>query len=212
VAIGIFGGTFDPVHIGHLRTALELREHLGLETMHLTPCGDPTHRDTPLTSAAHRLAMVRLAVAGEPQLVADDREILRSGPTFTIDTLIQLRGEVGADVPLSLCVGMDSLATLDTWKRWRELTDFAHVVVAARPGWALPRAGVVGDWVAARRVSSPGQLAGRPSGCVYVAGMTLLPVSATALRAALAEGRSIRYLTPDTVMDYIHYHHLYQRP
>lgn len=212
MAIGIFGGTFDPVHIGHLRTALELREHLGLEIMYLTPCGDPVHRATPLTSAGHRLAMVQLAVAGEMQLVADDREILRAGPTFTIDTLIQLRSEVGAKIPVSLCIGMDSLATLDSWKRWRELAEFAHVVVAARPGWTLPAGGAVGDWLAARRVDDRGRLAERASGCVYIAEMTLLPVSATALRAALAEGRSIRYLTPDTVMDYIHSHHLYQRP
>src|SRR5690606_33948095 len=114
MAIGIFGGTFDPVHIGHLRTALELREHLGLEAMHLMPCGDPAHRAAPLTSAAQRLAMVELAVAGENGLMADDREVQRGGQTWTVDTLIQLRAEWGSELPLCLCIGMDSLVHLNS--------------------------------------------------------------------------------------------------
>lgn len=211
MTIGIFGGTFDPIHIGHLRTALELREHLHLDAMHLMPCGDPVHRDTPLTSAAHRLAMVRLAVAGEPGLVADDREIARGGASYTIDTLGDMRREQGAEQPLCLCIGMDSLLSLASWKRWRELTDIAHVVVAARPGWQPPGEGEVAQWVAQRRTDDPGVLRSQPAGAVYITAMTLLPVAATDLRAALATGHSIRYLTPDAVVDYIHTHQLYQR-
>ncbi len=210
MAIGIFGGTFDPVHIGHLRTALELREHLGLEEMRLVPCADPGHRGPPLTATAHRLAMARLAVDGEPGLAVDDREILRGGTTYTIDTLEELRRELGADPPLCLCIGMDSLVTLDSWRRWRELADLAHVVVAARPGWRPPATGVVAEWVAARQTPTVEPLRARPAGAVHVTEMTLLPVAATELRAALAEGRSIRYLTPDAVVDYIHNHGLYQ--
>lgn len=212
MAIGIFGGTFDPVHIGHLRTALELREYLGLDAMHLMPAGDPVHRETPGTAAAHRLAMVRLAVAGEAGLVADDREIARGGATYSIDTLELMRREYGSGVPLCLCIGMDSLATLDTWQRWRELAEHAHIVVAARPGWSPPAAGPVARWVAERRVDDPARLRVSPAGAVHIAAMTLLPVAATDLRASLAAGRSIRYLTPDPVLDYIHTHQLYQRP
>lgn len=212
MAIGIFGGTFDPVHIGHLRTALELREYLGLDAMHLMPAGDPAHREAPRTAAAHRLAMVRLAVAREAGLVADDREIARGGATYSIDTLVAMRRELGPAVPLCLCIGMDSLVTLDTWKRWRELADHAHIVVAARPGWSPPAHGPVAQWLAERRVDVPARLLARPAGGVHVAAMTLLPVAATALRASLAAGRSIRYLTPDPVVDYIHTHQLYQRP
>jgi len=210
MAIGIFGGTFDPVHIGHLRTALELREHLGLEAMHLMPCGDPAHRAAPLTSAAQRLAMVELAVAGENGLVADDREVRRGGQTWTVDTLIQLRAEWGSELPLCLCIGMDSLVHLNSWKRWRELIELAHIVVAARPGWALPAEGELGSWIEARRIDSSEALHTAPAGSLYIAEMTLLPVAATDLRGALRSGHSIRYLTPDSVIDYIQYHHLYQ--
>ena len=210
MAIGIFGGTFDPVHIGHLRTALELREHLGLDAMHLMPCGDPAHRATPLTSAAHRLAMVKLAVAGESGLVADDREVRRGGHTWTVDTLIELRAEWGGELPLCLCVGMDSLVHLNTWKRWRELGELAHIVAAARPGCAMPATGEVADWIAEKRVTDKAVLLNTPAGHLYIAEMTLLPVAATDMRSALRSGHSIRYLTPDTVVDYIQYHHLYQ--
>ncbi|MCK9469815.1 MAG: nicotinate-nucleotide adenylyltransferase [Porticoccaceae bacterium] len=211
MAIGIFGGTFDPIHIGHLRTALELREHLHLDAMHLMPCGDPVHRHAPLTSAVHRLAMVRLAVAREPGLVVDDREIVRGGASYTIDSLQEVRREQGSQQPLCLCIGMDSLLSLATWKRWRELSDVAHVVVAARPGWQPPREGEVAQWVAKRRVDNPATLHTRPAGAVYVTAMTLLPVAATSLRESLAAGHSIRYLTPDAVVDYIHTYQLYQR-
>lgn len=210
MAIGIFGGTFDPVHIGHLRTALELREHLGLEAMHLMPCGDPGHRATPLTSAAHRLAMVELALAGENGLVADDREVRRGGQTWTVDTLIQLRAEWGSELPLCLCIGMDSLVHLNSWKRWRELIELAHIVVAARPGWTVPATGEVADWIAEKRVTDKAELLNAPAGHLYIAEMTLLPVAATDMRSALRSGHSIRYLTPDAVVDYIQYHHLYQ--
>ncbi len=209
MAIGIFGGTFDPVHIGHLRTALELREHLQLDAMHLMPCGDPVHRDTPLTSAQHRLQMVRLAVAGEPGLAVDDREIARGGASYTIESLQEVRRELGQKQPLYLCIGMDSLTSLDSWKRWRELTDFAHLVVVARPGWQPPPQGVVAEWVAQRRIADAAVMRSRPAGNVYITAMTLLPVAATDLRAAIAAGRSIRYLTPDAVVDYIHTHQLY---
>ncbi|MCK9564270.1 MAG: nicotinate-nucleotide adenylyltransferase [Bacteroidales bacterium] len=211
MAIGIFGGTFDPIHIGHLRTALELREHLRLDAMHLMPCGDPVHRNIPLTSASQRLAMVRLAVAGEPGLVADDREIVRGGASYTIETLREMRREQGAEQPLCLCIGMDSLLSLASWKHWRELSDHAHVVVAARPGWQPPREGEVAQWVAQRRTTDPAVLRTRPAGAVYITAMTLLPVAATSLRAAIAAGHSIRYLTPDAVVDYIHTYQLYQR-
>lgn len=210
MAIGIFGGTFDPVHIGHLRTALELREHLGLDAMHLMPCGDPGHRTAPLTSAAHRFAMVELAVAGEKNLVADDREVRRSGQTWTVDTLSQWRAEAGTELPLCLCIGMDSLVHLNTWKRWRELIGLAHIVVAARPGWVVPTTGEVADWIADRLVVDKAVLLKAPAGHLYIDEMTLLPVAATELRNALHSGHSIRYLTPDAVVDYIQYHHLYQ--
>lgn len=209
-AIGIFGGTFDPVHIGHLRTALELREALGLRRMLLIPSARPPHREQPSVSALDRLAMLTAAIGDEPGLVADGRELRRGGPSYMIDTLAELRAEVGSATALCLCVGMDSLVTLATWRRWRELTDFAHLVVAARPGWQLPSRGEVADWLAERRCDAVSRLHGQIAGLVLIQTLTLLPVSATQLRADLAAGRSTRYLVPDAALAHIRAHGLYR--
>lgn len=203
MAIGIFGGTFDPIHIGHLRTGLELREHIGLDELRFIPCGDPPHRDAPLTPARHRLAMTVLALDGEPGLRADDCEVARPGLSYTADTLADIRAGLGEHTPLCLCIGMDSLVHINRWHRWRELAQLAHIVVAARPGWSVPRQGEVADWLDHRQVATPAALTREPAGHLYVAEMTLLPVSATGMRQALASGYSIRYLTPDSVIDYI---------
>lgn len=209
MAIGVFGGTFDPVHIGHLRAAIELRDSLRLDTLRLMPSADPVHRQAPEAGAEHRLAMLRLAVANEPALVADDLEIRRGGATYTIDTLEQLRSTLGDDQPLLLCIGMDSLASLDSWKHWQSLTDLAHIVVAGRPGWQPPAQGALAEWVGRHRVDAVGDLNTRPAGCLYFADIPLLPVSSTGIRDDLRAGRSVRYLTPDAVIDYIHDYHLY---
>ncbi|MEZ0121747.1 MAG: nicotinate-nucleotide adenylyltransferase [Candidatus Reddybacter sp.] len=218
-AVGIFGGTFDPVHIGHLRTAVELREHLGLDELHLMPSARPPHREQLGASAEHRLAMLRLAIDGELSgngfvasgLVADDRELRREGLSYTVETLAQLRVELGSDVTLCLCIGMDSLVNLHTWQRWQELSDYAHIVVAARPGWHLPETGPVTEWLARRCTDDPKLLSKSPSGRVLVEAMTLLPVSATQIREDLAAGSSVRYLVPDAVIQYIHQHGLYKQ-
>ena len=136
--IGRFGGTFNPVHYGHLRSALELVEHLGLVECRLMPSAQPPHRDAPACSAAHRAAMVELAVRGEPQLVCDYRELDRDGPSYTVDSLQEMRNEMGAAQSLALVVGCDALLGLPTWHRWQSLLDLAHIVVLARPGWTLP--------------------------------------------------------------------------
>ena len=191
--IGLFGGTFDPVHIGHLRTAVELRKVLNLSEMRLIPSACPPHRTQPDSSAEHRLAMLQLALGhglgpntAEPKLIADDKELRREGLSYTMDTLTEVRAEVGTKTPLFLCIGMDSLIDLNQWHRWRELTSIAHIVVAARPGWQEI-----------------------PAGKILMMEMTLLPVSATGIRQALQRGESIRYLVPDQVIDYIRQHQLY---
>lgn len=206
---GVFGGTFDPVHIGHLRTALELRGCLHMECMRLIPCAVPPHRPQPWASASQRMAMLLAAVAGEPGLVPDNRELQRPGPSYTFDTLAEIRAEIGPQSPLYLCVGMDSLVSLDTWHRWRELMDLAHIVVAARPHWRLPTAPGLRDWIARHLASSPQTLQSSPAGKLWLAEMTLLPVSSTEIREALSRGQSPRYLVPDPVLDYIAAHHLY---
>ena len=213
MAVGVFGGTFDPVHIGHLRTAVELRSRLGLNQMRMIPSAQPPHRDQPAVSASHRLAMLTLAIDSEPGLQADDCELRRSGPSYTIETLRQLRAEIGADEPLFLCIGMDALLSINTWHNWQQLMDVAHVVVTARPGWQLPGKdegdGKVAHWLD-QNCSDVETLASRACGGVAVVEMTLLPVSATGIRRALKQGESVRYLLPDAVIDYINQHQLYQ--
>lgn len=207
--VGLFGGTFDPVHIGHLRTSVELRKILGLSEMRLIPNANPPHRIQPEATAKHRLAMLKLALEDEPGLVADDRELRREGLSYTLDTLAEIRAEIGAETPLCLCIGMDSLVNLNQWHRWRELTDLAHIVAAARPGWHLPQGGEVLEFIHAHRVTDKEQLQGQPAGKILIRELTLLPVSATGIRQALQRGESIRYLVPDKVIDYIRQHQLY---
>lgn len=220
--IGIFGGTFDPIHIGHLRTAVELRKVLSLQEMWLIASANPPHRSQPQTSAEHRMAMLQLALSHrsecresteaesiEPGLIADDRELHRKGPSYTLDTLTEIRTEIGAEIPLYLCIGMDSLVNLNQWHRWHELTDVAHIVVTARPGWHLPKSGEVLEFVRAHRATDTEQLQETPAGKILIMEMTLLPVSATGIRQALQREDSIRYLVPDQVIDYIRQHQLY---
>ncbi len=210
VPVGVFGGTFDPVHYGHLRSALELVEQLQLQQLRLMPCAVPPHRDSPACSAAHRAAMVELAVAGEPRLACDARELRREGASYTIDSLVEIRRELGEGHSLCLVMGCDAVLAIDSWHRWQELLGWAHVVVIARPGWQLPGTGPVADWLRGHRLAGPAELGRRASGGVLVEELRPLPISSTEIRAMLAAGRSPRYLLPQAVLDYIQTHDLYR--
>ena len=201
--IGIFGGTFDPIHYGHLRTALELSQRLELDAVHFVPVANPPHRSTPLNDGKLRLRMVEAAIRGEPGFVADDRELKRPGLSYTVDTLTSFRGELGADRSLCLLVGMDAFLGLPKWHRWGDLLELAHVVVAHRPGWEVPRSGVLGDWLTTRRAPSAAELATRPAGFVHVQPVTQLEISSTDLRDTLRAGRDPKYLVPDGVRQII---------
>jgi len=210
VPVGVFGGTFNPVHYGHLRSALELAERLQLEQLRLMPCAVPPHREAPACDARHRLAMLELAVAGEPVLACDDRELRRGGKSYTIDSLIDLRRELGPTGSLCLVMGCDAVLALPTWHRWEELLDWAHVAVIARPGWELPDSGPVARWLHGHRFTDPATLRQRPGGGVVVAELRPLAISSTEIRALLARGASPRFLLPDAVLEYIRVHDLYQ--
>lgn len=208
--VGVFGGTFNPVHYGHLRSALELVERLQLAQLRLLPCADPPHRERPDCSAEHRAAMVALAVAGEPRLVCDTRELARPGKSYTIDSLVELRDELGEERSLCLVVGCDAVLGLTTWHRWQELLDRAHMVVIARPGWEIPARGEVAEWLQRHRLPAVSALHERACGGVLVEELRPLPISSTEIRAMLQAGRSPRFLLPESVLDYIETHHLYQ--
>ena len=207
----MLGGTFNPVHYGHLRSAVELVEHLGLAQLRLMPAAVPPHREPPGCSAEHRAAMVELAIRGETRLLCDRRELARPGPSYTIDSLVELRAELGAEGPLLLVIGCDALLGLESWLRWRELLDHAHIVVLARPGWRLPETGELGAWLMRHRAAEPRALHEGPSGGVHVEALRPLDISATEIRALLQSGKSVRYLLPEPVLDYIETNGLYRQ-
>lgn len=207
--VGVFGGTFNPVHYGHLRSALELVECLGLEQLRLMPSAQPPHREVPACSAEHRAAMVALAVEGEPRLACDVRELQRPGESYTIESLIELRGELSAEVGLCMVLGCDAVLDITQWHRWQELLEWAHIVVIARPGWTLPDTGAVAQWLSAHRVDDAQALRQKTAGCITIKELRPLAISATEIRDLLAAGRSVRYLLPQSVLDYIHEHTLY---
>lgn len=207
--VAVFGGTFNPVHFGHLRSSLELVETLGLAEMRLMPSAVPPHREPPGCSAAHRAAMVELAVADEPRLRCDARELKRPGPSYSLDSLVEISRELDNSHSLSLVMGYDALVALDTWHRWRELLDWAHIIVIGRPGWQLPDSGPVADWLREQRPATADTLQRRRAGAVIMTQLRPLPISATEIRGLLGEGRSARYLLPAVVLDYIERHGLY---
>lgn len=208
--IGILGGTFDPVHVGHLRAAIEMRDALDLAEVRLVPAHVPPHRPQPAASAEHRLALLRLAVRGVPGIRVDERELGRAGPSYTVDTLTELRAELGAR-PLCLLVGEDAFRGLSTWHRWQALFELAHVVVMQRP--PMPNApdlpAVLAKFVAGRVAHSPSALAAAPAGLVWRQAIPPLDVSATRIRALLRAGHSARFLMTDSCLRYIRGHHLY---
>jgi nicotinate-nucleotide adenylyltransferase len=209
--IGILGGTFDPIHFGHLRAAVEVAETLQLDELKLIPSARPPHRDTPQVSAAQRLAMVRAATAGVSGLSVDDRELLRETPSWTIDTLESLRRELPAPTQLFLLLGWDAFCGLPEWQRWEELLNHCHLVVLQRPDADAEAPEVLRDLIAARSVTGP-QLLDGPSGKIAFVWQTPLAISATQIRQLLASGRSARFLLPDSVLSYIHAHRLYRAP
>ncbi|MDE2221314.1 MAG: nicotinate-nucleotide adenylyltransferase, partial [Gammaproteobacteria bacterium] len=180
--IGLFGGTFDPIHYGHLRTAFELWQLLGLEQVRFLPTGNPPHRESSLAPAQLRLQMVRAAIAGQPSFVADDREMRRSGMSYTVDTLLDLRREY-PDRSLCLLLGMDAFLGVPHWHRWREIFDLAHVVVAHRPGWKAPITGPLGEVMVDRGTGSIRELHARTAGRIFVHAVTQLEIASTDLRA-----------------------------
>ena len=213
-AVGILGGTFDPVHFGHLRLAEEMLELANLRQIRFIPAGMPPHRDLPQVSAQHRSAMVQLAIADQPAFVLDDREVRRTTPCYTVDTLRELRAELGAAQPLCLLMGGDAFLQLHTWHEWERLFELAHIVVGYRPGFTLEErihsatAELQRHYHA--RLCKADMLAQRPCGGIAELAIPKLEISATDIRRRVAEGRTIRYLLPNTVADYIYQHHLYK--
>lgn len=207
--IGVWGGTFDPVHYGHLRTALELCQQLKLEQVRFVPCQQPVHKERVYASAEHRLAMLRLACDDQAPFVVDDRELIRSTPSFMIDTLISLRKEFPS-MPLVLLMGSDAFVNLPVWHRWLQLLHYAHIVVVNRPGYRLEVGSKLQSLLDKHKLDHTASLGQQLAGGILIQTTTALDISATVIRNQIRAKLSPRFLLPDTVHDYINTHQLYR--
>lgn len=210
--IGMLGGTFDPVHLGHLRSAVELHEALALDQLHMIPAQQPPLRGRPQVSAQQRLSLLKAGIGDTPGLVADDRELQRDGPSYSVDTLAELRAHYGEQARLAMAIGYDAFLRLAQWHQPERIFALAHLVVIARPGYsdALPES--LTELVGQRGVDSVEQLMQRScGGYLFLELPSLLAISATGIRECLDQGKSVRYLVPEPVEQAIKHHRLYQQ-
>lgn len=211
--VALLGGTFDPVHDGHVAVGAHFARLLRADELRVMPAGAPWQKPALGAAPEQRVEMVRLAFAGQPfPVVVDCQEIARGAPTYTIDTLRQLRAELGPETSIVFLMGADQLQRFDTWHEWRELFDYAHFCVAARPGFTLSGAGLPAAVAEefSRRAGAPDQIRATPYGLTYVAPDLALDISATRLRAALQRGEKPDSLISPVVLDYIEQHNLYK--
>ncbi len=211
-AIGILGGTFDPVHNAHLALARAAMTGLGLSGVRWIPSGRPGHRDAPATPVEHRLAMLQLALAGEPCFTLDNADALSAEPTYTINTLARLRRELGPQVPLAFIIGTDQLMALDSWRDWQQLFESTHFAVAERPGYPMALEQLSPALATALAARSTKRIDDQPAGNIARFAMPPSDLSATAIRRALARNEHPGTSLPATVLAYIQSHHLYSDP
>ncbi|SHH80764.1 nicotinate-nucleotide adenylyltransferase [Ferrimonas marina] len=207
--LGLFGGTFDPIHNGHLRCAFEVQQQLGLDQVLLLPNHIPPHKASPGIAPHHRLAMVELAIEGCPNLGVDRRELDRSEPSYTVETLAQYRQEQG-DRPLCFIVGMDSLLQFHRWHQPEQILELAHLVVCHRPDHPLPADSEAQGWLARHGLDSAEQLQQTPAGGIWLQPVTQLAIASSTLRAQMARGLAADFLLPPQVVAYIDRHRLYR--
>ena len=208
--IGILGGTFDPIHHGHLRIALELYQRLNWQEIRLIPCQIPVLAKKAYATPKQRVAMLQLATANQAGLIIDERELKRTTPSYTIETLISLRAEF-PHTPLCLIMGYDALLSLEQWYRWQELLEYAHFVVIPRPTYNIPANGTIVDLLQKHGITDAKRLGEQKAGLILVAELAPLAISSTNIREHIAQGYSPRYLIPDAVWDYIQQENLYKQ-
>lgn len=206
--IGVRGGTFDPIHTAHLRATQEVAEALSLSQVRFIPGKLPPHRSQPDATADQRLAMVALAIASNERFIADDRELRREGYSYTVDTLRSLRQELGENEPLVLILGLDAFQGFTSWHEWEAITTLAHLAVTSRPDYT---AQPLQAWAQAMQTDNAEELRNSPAGKLFFTDTTALAISATDIRHQQQEQRSIRYLLPDAVYDYIQHQNLYRK-
>ncbi len=205
--IGIYGGTFDPVHYGHLRSALEVRDVFGLSEVRLIPSANPPHRKQPAAATQMRVQMLKLAIENQSGFICDTRELDREGQSYMVDTLKSLHQDFPAET-LLLFIGCDAFNTLTTWHQWPHLFDYAHIVVMTRPGFETQQ---LDAFFTARQIFQIKELAQTPTGKLFFQPVTQLDISATAIRNMIAGKKSPGFLLPDAVLNYITQHQLYEK-
>ncbi|MEQ4530829.1 MAG: nicotinate-nucleotide adenylyltransferase [Mixta sp.] len=207
----LYGGTFDPIHYGHLKTVEALAHEVGLQQVTLLPNNVPPHRPQPEASTAQRVAMVKLAIADRPLFTLDTRELERETPSYTVETLEQLRAERGVEQPLAFIIGQDSLLSLHKWHRWQQLTALCHLLVCQRPGYdrAMPTPELQ-RWLDRHQTHNVSALHQQPGGLIWLADTPLVPVSATEIRTRRHQGLACDDLLPAAVIDYINQQGLYR--
>ncbi|MFM9834825.1 MAG: nicotinate-nucleotide adenylyltransferase [Methylophilaceae bacterium] len=209
---GLLGGTFNPIHFGHLRMAQELANSLQLDEVRFIPSANPPHKSTPEVSAKHRAEMVKVAIADNPLFKLDEREMQREGASYTIDTLISLREELGSKTAICLFMGSDAFIHLNTWHRWQELLDYCHIVLVQRPNLSaehpkLPEA--LETLLHEHYTENTIDLATKSAGLVHMQKITALDISSTKIRTMLQNRESPRYLMPENILTFIQQHQLY---
>jgi nicotinate-nucleotide adenylyltransferase len=209
--IGLLGGTFNPIHFGHLRMAQELADALSLTELRFIPSAIPPHKAVPTVSAQQRAEMVQLAIADNPLFKLDTRELNRQGASYTIDTLISLREELGESVALCLIMGSDAFSKLDSWHRWGELLHYCHIVLVQRPGnqTQAKLSDQLTIFLTDHYTENIDDLAKKSAGYIHMQHITSQDISATKIREMLETGKSTKYLAPDKVLTYIKQQHLY---
>ena len=203
--IGLLGGTFNPIHFGHLRSSLDMAEQLGLDTVRIIPAKLPPLREKPTINAEHRLEMVKLAIVTEPRFVLDAREFQRNEVSYTVDTLRSLRQELGQDVSLCWMMGMDAYQNFTQWHQWQKILQLCHLVVAHRPNYSPNENKQLNRYHTAQL----GDLSHYAAGKIHFIAVTQLDISATMLRQRRKDNRSLQYLLPDAVYNYINEKKLY---
>lgn len=206
--IGILGGTFDPIHFGHLRLALEAQQQLNLQEVRFIPCQQQVLKPTTKTSAEHRLEMLRLAINNQSKFIVDKREIERSTPSYSYDTLTSLRAEF-PNHPLGFIIGSDALARFSQWHRWDELIQLTHLIIAKRPNYEFTLTSEVKEYLDKYVTNDPHVLQQQTHGYIYFQEITALDISATEIRNLVQLGKSARYLLPENVLEYIEKNQLY---
>lgn len=208
--IGILSGTFDPIHYGHLRLALELYQQLDLQEVRLIPCKKPVLSKIAQATAEQRLAMLKLVVPNQPNFIIDERELQRKTPSYTVDTLISLRQELG-EIPLALILGEDAFFSLPNWHRWQELIKLTHFIVVPRPGFSAVTNSPKTDFKPQQIIQDPKLLTAAPGGYIFFPKVTSLAISSTLIRQQIKNGFNPRYLLPDAVLKFIQEENLYQK-